>query len=54
MKGFIIRLRATLYVKNSYEAVECYKEAFGLTLGYHLLYDDIEGFQNKNKINTIF
>ncbi|HBL84486.1 MAG TPA: hypothetical protein DDZ99_06160 [Clostridiales bacterium] len=40
-----MRLGATFYVKNSYEAVECYKEAFGLTLGYHLSYDDIEGLK---------
>ena len=29
-----------LYVKNSAEAVEVYKEAFGLELGYHVLRPD--------------
>jgi uncharacterized glyoxalase superfamily protein PhnB len=40
-----MRLGATFYVKNSYEAVEFYKKAFGLTLGFHLSYDDIEGLK---------
>lgn len=35
-----MKLGATLYVKNSGEAVEFYKEAFGLTLGYHEKYDN--------------
>jgi uncharacterized glyoxalase superfamily protein PhnB len=35
-----MKLGATLYVKNSYEAVELYKEAFGLTLGYHVNSED--------------
>ncbi len=30
-----MNLGATLYVKNSIEAVEFYIEAFGMTLGYH-------------------
>ncbi len=30
-----MNLGATLYVKNSVEAVEFYLEAFGMTLGYH-------------------
>jgi hypothetical protein len=29
MGEFIMKLGATLYVKNSFEAVEQYKEAFG-------------------------
>lgn len=33
----MLKLGATLYVKNSFEAVERYKEAFGLTLGYHMI-----------------
>ncbi|HAN22097.1 MAG: hypothetical protein A2Y15_03780 [Clostridiales bacterium GWF2_36_10] len=37
-----MRLGATLYVKNSFEAVERYKEAFGLTLGYHVIHDEEE------------
>lgn len=35
-----MKLGATLYVKNSFEAVERYKEAFGLTLGYHVIHDE--------------
>jgi len=30
-----MKLGATLYIKNSVEAVEFYKKAFGLTLGYN-------------------
>lgn len=30
-----MKLGATLYIKNTIEAVEFYTEAFGLTLGYH-------------------
>lgn len=30
-----MNLGATLYVKNSVEAVEFYREAFGMTLGYN-------------------
>jgi uncharacterized glyoxalase superfamily protein PhnB len=30
-----VKLGATLYVKNSIEAVEFYKNAFGMTLGYN-------------------
>ncbi|MFA5205173.1 MAG: VOC family protein [Lentisphaeria bacterium] len=33
-------LGATLYVRGSVEAVEVYREAFGMTLGYHVRYDD--------------
>lgn len=33
-------LGATLYIKNSFEAVAFYSEAFGLTLGYHEYYPD--------------
>jgi PhnB protein len=33
-------LGATLYVKNSVEAVEFYMEAFGMTLGYNAKNDD--------------
>lgn len=35
-----MKLGATLYIKNTVEAVECYREAFGLTLGYHEVYPD--------------
>lgn len=35
-----MKLGATLYVKNSIEAVAFYKEAFGLTLGYHAMNSD--------------
>lgn len=35
-----MKLGATVYVKNSFEAVERYKEAFGLTLGYHVIHDE--------------
>ncbi|HBL84662.1 MAG: hypothetical protein A2Y17_11040 [Clostridiales bacterium GWF2_38_85] len=37
-----MKLGATLYIKNSFEAVERYKEAFGLTLGYHVIHDEEE------------
>lgn len=30
-----MKLGATLYIKNTVEAVEFYKEAFGMTLGYN-------------------
>jgi len=30
-----MKLGATLYIKNTIEAVEFYKEAFGMTLGYN-------------------
>lgn len=33
-------LGATMYVKNSIEAVEFYKDAFGMTLGYNAKNDD--------------
>ena len=36
---------ATLYVKDSYEAVELYIKAFGLTLGYYLSYEDVDGLK---------
>lgn len=35
-----MQLGATLYVKNSIEAVAFYAEAFGLTLGDHVRYPD--------------
>ena len=35
-----MKLGSTLYVKNSIEAVEIYKEAFGLTLGYNEKFPD--------------
>ena len=31
--------------EKSYKAVELYKEAFGLALGYHLSYEDPEGMR---------
>ena len=38
-------LGATFYVTDSYEAVEMYKKAFDMTLGYHLSYEDVEGLK---------
>lgn len=35
-----MKLGATLYIKNTTEAVEFYKEAFGLTLGYNEKFPD--------------
>lgn len=35
-----MRLGATLYIKNTMEAVEFYKEAFGLNLGYFEKFPD--------------
>lgn len=35
-----MRLGATLYIKNSHEAVAFYREAFGLELGYHEMNPD--------------
>ncbi|WP_244648316.1 VOC family protein [Ruminiclostridium herbifermentans] len=35
-----MKLGATLYIKNTVEAVEFYKEAFGMTLGYNEKYPD--------------
>jgi PhnB protein len=35
-----MQLGATLYVKNSVEAVAFYMEAFGMTLGYHARHPD--------------
>lgn len=35
-----MKLGATLYIKNTIEAVEFYKEAFGMTLGYNEKYSD--------------
>ena len=43
-----MKLKATIYVddtKKSYKAVELYKEAFGLSLGYNLSYEDPEGMR---------
>ena len=43
-----MKLGATIYVdsiEKSYEAVELYKEAFGLALGYNLSYEDVEGMK---------
>ena len=36
----MILLGVGIYVKNSPKAVELYKSAFGLELGYHVLNDD--------------
>lgn len=36
-----------IYVKNSKEAVELYKEAFGLELGYHVLNPDGSYFHSE-------
>ena len=36
-----------LYLKNSVEAVELYKEAFGLELGYHVLNPDGSYFHSE-------
>lgn len=36
----VMKLGATLYIKNTIEAVEFYKEAFGMTLGYHERFPD--------------
>lgn len=33
-------LGATLYIQNTVEAVEFYKQAFGMTLGYHAWHPD--------------
>jgi PhnB protein len=35
-----MKLGATLYIKNSREAVDFYREAFGLELGYHEMNPD--------------
>jgi PhnB protein len=35
-----MKLGATLYIKNSLEAVPFYASAFGLTLGFHVKYPD--------------
>lgn len=35
-----MNLGATLYIKNTVEAVEWYKEAFGMTLGYNEKFPD--------------
>lgn len=35
-----MQLGATLYLKNSLEAVDYYMQAFGMTLGYHVKHDD--------------
>jgi len=35
-----MKLGATLYIKNTVEAVEFYKEAFGMTLGYNEKFPD--------------
>ncbi len=35
-----MKLGATLYIRNTIEAVEFYQEAFGLTLGYHERFPD--------------
>lgn len=35
-----MKLGATLYIKNTVEAVGFYQEAFGLTLGYYEVYPD--------------
>jgi PhnB protein len=35
-----MKLGATLYIRNTVEAVALYQEAFGLTLGYHEKFED--------------
>jgi len=43
-----MKFTATIYVdgtEKSYHAVEIYKEAFGLSLGYNLSYEDVEGMK---------
>ncbi len=35
-----MKLGATLYIKNTIEAAEFYKEAFGMTLGYNEKFPD--------------
>ena len=35
-----MKLGATLYVRNTLEAVPFYRDAFGLTLGYHEFFPD--------------
>lgn len=35
-----MKLGATLYIKNTVEAVEFYKEAFGMSLGYNEKFED--------------
>lgn len=35
-----MNLGATLYLHNSVEAVDFYRDVFGLTLGYHVRYED--------------
>lgn len=35
-----MKLSATLYIKNTVEAIEFYKEAFGMTLGYNEKFSD--------------
>jgi len=43
-----MKFTATIYVddiEKSYKAVELYQEAFGLSLGYNLSYEDPEGMR---------
>jgi len=43
-----MKFTATIYVdgiEKSFKAVELYKEAFGLLLGYNLSYEDVEGMK---------
>lgn len=42
-----MRVGTGLYVKNSAEAVEVYKEAFGLSLGYHVKNPDGSYFHSE-------
>jgi PhnB protein len=35
-----MKLGATLYIRNTIEAVALYQQAFGLTLGYHEKFED--------------
>lgn len=42
-----MKLGATLYIKNTTEAVSFYSEAFGLTLGYHEKYHGRSFFSMK-------
>ncbi len=42
-----MKIGVGIYVKNSAEAVELYKEAFGLELGYHVLNPDGSYFHSE-------
>ena len=43
-----MKFTATIYIdgiEKSFNAVELYKKAFGLSLGYNLSYEDVEGMK---------